>query len=192
MRPTWTCEDPGWAVPTHSTAWPGVWRPGTVGPVSSDTRPPAELPSVPTYAQVLDDPTALHVFNEQIVTEFRRNGGVVGGPFRESRVLLLTMTGAKSGRRRVTPLEYFPIDGRIILIGSFGGAPRNPAWVHNLRAHPVVTVEIGETAYDATAQELSPQEGARLLSVIKSQHPRVAGYPTPDRVIPVFELRPLR
>lgn len=160
--------------------------------MSSDTQPPAELPTVPTYAQVLDDPTTLRVFNEQIVAEFRRNGGVVGGPFRESRVLLLTMTGAKSGRRRLTPLEYFPIDGRIILLGSFGGAPRNPAWVHNLRAHPAVKVEVGETAHEATAQELSPEEGARLLSVIESQHPRVAGYPKPDRIIPVFELQPMR
>jgi deazaflavin-dependent oxidoreductase (nitroreductase family) len=159
---------------------------------TSDAGPPADLPPVPTYAQVQDDPTALHLFNEQIVAEFRRSGGVVDGPFRDSRVLLLTMTGARSGRRRLTPLEYFSIDERIILIGSFGGAPRNPVWVHNLRAHPDVKVEIGETAYDVVAHEMSPEEGARLLSVIESQNPRVAGYPKPDRRIPVFELRPTR
>lgn len=58
--------------------------------------------------------------------------------------------------------------------------------------HPDVTVEVGETAYDAVAHEMSPEEGARLLSVIESQNPRVAGYPKPDRRIPVFELRPTR
>lgn len=157
---------------------------------TSDAGPPADLPPVPSYAQVQDDPRALHLFNERIVTEFRRNGGVVGGPFRDSRVLLLTMTGARSGRRRLTPLEYFSIDGRTILIGSFGGAPRNPSWVHNLRAHPDVKVEIGGTAHDAVAHEMNPEEAARLLSVIESQNPRVAGYPKPDRRIPVFELQP--
>ena len=162
------------------------------GVKTSDARPPADLPPVPTYAQVHDDPAALHDFNEQIVAEFRRNRGVVGGPFRGSCVLLLTMTGARSGRRRLTPLEYFPIDRRIILLGSFGGAPRHPAWVHNLRAHPAVKVEIGETACDAVAQEFSADEGARLLSVIESHNPRVAGYPKPGRTIPVFELRPVR
>jgi deazaflavin-dependent oxidoreductase (nitroreductase family) len=159
---------------------------------TSDARPPAELPPVPTYAEVHDNPAALYDFNEQIVAEFRRNRGVVGGPFRGSHVLLLTMTGARSGRRRLTPLEYFPIDGRIILLGSFGGAPRNPAWVHNLRAHADVRVEMAATAYDAVAHELSAEEGARLLSTIESRNPRVAGYPKPERMIPVFELRPVR
>lgn len=155
----------------------------------SAPRPATELPPVPTYAQVHADPAALHAFNEQIVTEFRRNRGVVDGPFRGSHVLLLTMTGARSGHRRLTPLEYFSIDSRIILLGSYGGAPRNPHWVNNVRAQPDVEVEIGETTYNATVCELSPREGARLLKVIEAENPRVASYPKPDRIIPVFELR---
>ena len=53
-------------------------------------------------------------FNSSVIDEFRANSGVVGGPFEDSAVMLLTMTGAKSGQRRLTPLEYFQVDGRVI------------------------------------------------------------------------------
>ncbi len=57
--------------------------------------------------------------------------------------MLLATTGAKSGQQRVSPLAYFRIDGKLIIIGSFAGAPVNPAWVHNLRANPQAHVEVG-------------------------------------------------
>jgi deazaflavin-dependent oxidoreductase (nitroreductase family) len=79
------------------------------------------------------DAETLKAFNNNIVDEFRSNGGKVGGPFEGSTLLLLTTTGAKSGQPRLAPLGYLRIDGKLIIIGSFAGADIDPAWVHNLR-----------------------------------------------------------
>src|ERR1700742_3014974 len=95
-------------------------------------------------------------FNKDIIAQFRDNGGKVGGPFENADLLLLTTTGAKSGEQRVSPLAYFDVDGKLIIIGSFAGAPNNPAWVHNLRANPQAHVEAGSNSgideFDATAR----------------------------------------
>ena len=99
-----------------------------------------------------NDKASLDAFNTGIVEEFRSNGGVVGGPFEGATLLLLTSTGAKSGQSRLNPLAYFDVDGRIIIVGSKAGADTNPAWVHNLRAHPQAHIEVGAEAYDVTAQ----------------------------------------
>jgi deazaflavin-dependent oxidoreductase (nitroreductase family) len=150
----------------------------------------ADLPPIPTHAEVAQNPELLQEFNARIVRAFRANRGVVGGPFEGSDVVLVTVTGARSGIRRVTPLEYFTVDGRIVLLGTYGGAPRNPAWVHNLRAHPDVTAEIGERSFTATACELSHDEARAAFDHIAARLPRLARYPRPDRHIPVFELQP--
>lgn len=159
-----------------------VAEPSDSGPMTAD------LPPIPTYAEVEKDPGTLHAFNERIIDEFRACGGTVGGPFQDSNVLLLTVIGAKSGRKRVIPLEYFTVDGRLFLVGTFGGAPKNPAWVHNLRANAHARIEIGTQSYGVVAHELPPQEGAAVLADIAARLPRLARYPKPDRVIPVFEL----
>jgi deazaflavin-dependent oxidoreductase (nitroreductase family) len=143
---------------------------------------------IPTYAEVQEDPTVLTAFNDDVVAEFRANAGRVGGPFADADIVLLTMTGAKSGRRRLTPLEYFAIDGRILLLGTYGGAPKDPAWVHNLRADASVHVEIGTESYDATARELTGAERDELFDEIVEMSSHVEHYPTPTRPIPLFEL----
>ncbi len=89
------------------------------------------------------DPAFVNDFNENIIAEFRANDGKVGGQFANANLLLLHTTGAKSGQPRISPLAYFRIDGKLIIIGSFAGAPVSPAWVHNLRANPQAHVEIG-------------------------------------------------
>lgn len=146
------------------------------------------LTAIPKYAEVQDDPRALTAFNDEVVQEFRANGGNVSGPFADADIVLLTMTGAKSGQQRLTPLEYFAIDGRIILLGTYGGAPKDPAWVHNLRANPRVHVEIGTESYDATARELAGDERDALFATIVETSSHVANYPKTRRSIPLFEL----
>lgn len=163
---------------------------GDSGEVTRSAKP--DIPPVPTYDEVEKDPAALQKFNDLIVEQFRACGGTVGGPFEGLNVLLLNMTGARSGHRRLTPLEYFTIDGRLILIGSFGGAPKNPAWVHNLRAQPEARIEIGEEAFDVIADELGPDEADSLFARIGAGHPRLAAYPVPERRIPLFELRKVK
>jgi deazaflavin-dependent oxidoreductase (nitroreductase family) len=67
-------------------------------------------------------------FNDQIIEEFRANRGQVGGPFEGGRLLLLTTTGARTGRPHTTPLGYLPDGVRRLIIASAGGSPAHPAW----------------------------------------------------------------
>lgn len=147
-----------------------------------------QLPPIPTHAEVEADPGVLCTFNERIVAAFRARGGVVGGPFAGADVLLLTTSGARTGATRVVPLEYFRVDGRLVVLGTYGGAPRHPAWVHNLRAHPNVTVEVGQRSFTAVAHEMTGADADRTYQAIAARSARVARYPTPRRRIPVFAL----
>jgi deazaflavin-dependent oxidoreductase (nitroreductase family) len=105
-------------------------------------------------------------------------------------LLLLTTTGAKSGQTRVSPLAYFRVDGKLIIIGSFAGAPMNPAWVHNLRANRQAHVEVGTDAFDVTARELPPAEREELFPKVTAVAPGFAEYQAKTaRVIPLFELQ---
>jgi deazaflavin-dependent oxidoreductase (nitroreductase family) len=149
----------------------------------------SKVPPIPKHAEVEADPDVLTRFNSAVIEEFRANSGVVGGPFKDSAVMLLTMTGAKSGQRRLTPLEYFQVDGRVIFVGTRGGAEANPAWVLNVRANPKVHVEIGAESYDAVARELSGDERDSVYAKVKELCPRILTYPVPARQIPVFELQ---
>ncbi|WP_151484213.1 nitroreductase/quinone reductase family protein [Streptomyces albicerus] len=97
-------------------------------------------------------------FNQQVIEEFRANAGQVGGYFEGARLILLTTTGARSGKPHTTPVGYYPDGGdRVLVIASAAGAPKHPAWFHNLVAHPEVTVETGVFTYEARAEVL---EGA--------------------------------
>jgi deazaflavin-dependent oxidoreductase (nitroreductase family) len=136
------------------------------------------------------DFSVLQAFNQNLVEEFRANGGKVTGQFADADLLLLTTTGAKSGQRRVSPLAYFRIDGKMIIIGSFAGAPVNPAWVHNLRANPQAHIEVGTDAFDVTARELLLAERDELFGKVTAAAPGFAEYQAnTSRVIPLFELQ---
>lgn len=135
------------------------------------------------------DPAFVNDFNEKIIAEFRANDGKVGGQFANADLLLLHTTGAKSGQPRVSPLAYFRIDGKLIIIGSFAGAPVSPAWVHNLRANPHARVEIGTDSFDVAAHELPADERAALFDKVTAVAPGFAEYQAKTtRVIPLFEL----
>lgn len=129
-------------------------------------------------------------FNERNIVEFRSNGGKVGGQFEGFPLLLLTSTGAKSGAKRVNPVAYFDVDGKIYIVGSAAGRENNPAWVHNIRAHPGVTVEIGtQDPRPATARELPRDERDSVYRIVVERAPGFGEYQErTDRVIPVFEL----
>jgi len=89
--------------------------------------------------------------NRRIIEEFRANGGAVGGPFGGAPVVLLTTTGARTGRKRVNPLVALIDDGTLYVFASKAGAPTNPDWYHNLLAHPEVEVEFGDARCAAAA-----------------------------------------
>ncbi|OBF80809.1 deazaflavin-dependent nitroreductase [Mycobacterium sp. 852002-51163_SCH5372311] len=137
------------------------------------------------------DTKTLNAFNDNIIEEFRANNGEVGGQFANANLLLLTTTGAKSGKQRISPLAYFRIDGKLIIIGSFAGADVNPAWVHNLRANPNAHIEVGAGAFDVTARELPSDERDELFEKVAAAAPGFAEYQSKtSRVIPLFELQP--
>ena len=140
----------------------------------------------------MPDTETIKEFNKSITDEFRANDGKVGGPFEGADLLLLTTTGAKSGQPRISPLAYFRIDGKLLIIGSFAGADINPGWVHNLRADPSAHVEIGNESSDVTARELPSGERDALFGKITAAAPGFAEYQAKTtRVIPVFELQPV-
>ena len=142
--------------------------------------------------QQMPDAETIKAFNKSIADEFRANDGRVGGQFEGADLLLLTTTGAKSGQPRVSPLAYFRVDGKLLILGSFAGSDVNPAWVHNLRANPSAHVEIGTESADVTARELPPAERGQLFAKITAAAPGFAEYQAKtSRVIPVFELRPV-
>ncbi|WP_280234901.1 nitroreductase family deazaflavin-dependent oxidoreductase [Nocardia cyriacigeorgica] len=116
-------------------------------------------------------------FNTDVIRQFRANGGRVGGIFEgRTNMVLITTTGAKSGRQITTPLVYVPDDDRIVLIASNGGADRHPAWYHNLKANPTVTVELGTESYEATAEVLTGTEADDLFDRMVAIAPDFAEY----------------
>lgn len=96
------------------------------------------------------------------VAAYRFTGGRVGGRMAGLPVLLLTTTGRRSGRRRTMPLLYLEDGGRLVLVASYGGAPRHPAWYLNLKAHPEVAVTRGRRTQTMTARPASVEERERL------------------------------
>ena len=137
----------------------------------------------------MNDAETRRTFNDNIVQEFRANDGMVSWP-EPGDIMLLTMTGAKSGHPRLSPLAYFTIDGKMLLVGSFGGAPKDPPWVQNLRANPEAHVEVGTESYDVIARELPPDERDALFDKLVELAPVFGDYQAKtSRVIPLFELQ---
>ena len=135
------------------------------------------------------DPRAVDKLNQSIIEEFRAKQGRVGGPLEGWPVLLLTMTGAKTGRTLVRPLCYSRDGDRIVVIASRGGAPRNPPWYYNLVANPVVTVEVGTEKFRARAEQVCGSERTRLFDAAAKLLPLFADYQKrTKREIPVLTL----
>lgn len=134
--------------------------------------------------------TDLNNWNRQIIEEFRANKGKVGGPFKGAPMLLLTTTGAKSGKRHTTPLVYLPDNDRFIIFASKAGAPTNPDWYHNLVAHPQVTIEVGTETFDVTAVVINGEERDQLFNRQANINPGFADYQAKTtRQIPVIALQ---
>src|SRR5439155_15700489 len=131
-------------------------------------------------------------WNTRIIEEFRANDGRVGGQFAGAPVLLLTTTGAKTGRRYTNPVMYLPDGDRVVVFASKGGAPTNPDWYHNLVAHPRVTVELGTEQYEADAAVITGEARNQLYARQAELYPGFAEYEAKTaRTIPVIALQRL-
>ena len=136
--------------------------------------------------------SSLNDFNDQIIAEFHANAGVVGGMFEGMPLLLLHHTGAKSGQSRINPLAYRSDDGRYVIFASKAGAPTNPDWYHNLKAHPDTSIEVGTDTIDVVASEAIGDERERLFNEQVQRAPTFAEYAekAAPRIIPVIVLTP--
>ena len=128
----------------------------------------------------------LKQFNQALIAEFRANGGNVSG---WHPLLLLTTIGAKRGQPHTTPLTYSTDGDRIIVIAAHSGAPKHPAWYHNLVANPEVTVELGRERLRMRAVVAEGKERERLFKQHAEQAPWIVEYQAKTtRPIPVVIL----
>ncbi|PJJ62024.1 nitroreductase/quinone reductase family protein [Compostimonas suwonensis] len=131
-------------------------------------------------------------FNDQIISEFRANGGrVETGGFGSSLVLLHTI-GAKTGEERISPVMAIAPDAASwLIVASAAGAPRNPAWYSNLRANPEVAIESGSDVVEVLATELTGSEYDDAWNAFVSRSPGFDDYKkrvNGARHIPVLRL----
>ncbi|NKY33991.1 nitroreductase family deazaflavin-dependent oxidoreductase [Nocardia speluncae] len=153
------------------------------------TTPSAETaryddPGAPWNRDSADDPA---VWDTDVIREFRANGGRVGGAYADATLLLLTTTGAKTGRRHVVPLTAL-YRGETLYVSSLvdnGG----PAWYHNVRADPAVIVELGDYVHHATARVLSGAVYDEFAAWVLANNPLLADFQTStERPIPLVIL----
>jgi deazaflavin-dependent oxidoreductase (nitroreductase family) len=128
-------------------------------------------------------------FNQQLIAEFRANDGVVTGPFAEAPLVLITHTGAKSGKEYTTPLVHSRDGDRIVIIASKAGAQSHPHWYHNMVANPTVRVELPGESFTATVTEATGAERDRLFAQQAALMPNFDDYAkATERLIPVLVL----
>jgi deazaflavin-dependent oxidoreductase (nitroreductase family) len=130
---------------------------------------------------------ALHVF------WYRLTGGKVGGQVQGLPILLLTTTGAKSGKQYTIPLGYFEADGQPVIIGSNGGRDTHPAWFFNLKRHPQAGIQIRDKQSEVSAQIVGPEKRDQLWARLVEISRAYGNYAKKtSRVIPLVELLPVR
>ena len=135
---------------------------------------------------MIDD---LNEFNQQIMTEFRANAGRCGGSFDGVPLTIVHHTGAKSGIVRHAPLTYLPDGDDVVIFGSLGGQPTNPAWYYNLIANPDTVIELGAEVVAVHVREATGAERDELFDRQKAFSPVFAEYEAATtRVIPVLVL----
>ena len=132
-------------------------------------------------------------YNTTIIEEFRAAQGRVGGPWANTPMILIHHIGAKSGIERVTPLACSAQPARrYAIVASNGGSPADPDWCRNLRAHPMITVEVGARTFTVLAEELGDTDRADLWPRLVAEFPAVTEHQArTTRQIPVFVLTPL-
>jgi deazaflavin-dependent oxidoreductase (nitroreductase family) len=130
-------------------------------------------------------------WNAGIIKEFHENHGKVGGQFKGAPILLIHSTGAKTGKSRINPVMYLKDGDRYLVFCSKGGAPSNPDWYYNLKAHPDLQIEVGDETLQVHADEIKGQERDRIYAKQASLYPNFGEYQrSTKRIIPVMAFTP--
>jgi deazaflavin-dependent oxidoreductase (nitroreductase family) len=129
------------------------------------------------------------------VAIYRASGGRLGSHvpgFPAARIALVHHVGARTGTRRVSPLVYLEDGAAIAVVASKAGQPTNPAWLHNLRAHPETEVELGAERRAVRARVADSEERERLWPRFDAAYPEYAQYRerAAPREIPILILEP--
>lgn len=134
-------------------------------------------------------------FNEGVVAEFRANDGTVEY-FGELPLVIVHTIGSRSGVVRLTPLIPVFAHRETYLFATKAGAPEHPAWYHNLRAHPHVTIEHAlagsVTTVEVDTELLGSEAAERVVAERAASTPQLAEYvaDAAPRKIPVFRVTP--
>ena len=131
-------------------------------------------------------------WNRKIIEEFRANAGNVAS-FGGATLVILHTVGARTGKESESPVRYFPEDGgSMVVVASAAGAPKNPAWYHNLKANPDTVIHLrGERGRNVHAREATGDEYDHLWSQLLGVYADFAKYKKwTDRHIPVMVLEP--
>jgi len=128
--------------------------------------------------------------NRDVIAEFRANGGRVAR-FGDLPLVILHTLAADTGTLREVPLIVVPDGARQLLFGTAAGAPEHPRWVHDLKAHPRITVELGTERFTADVLELSPAESAQQVRDQAAGSAQFKKYQesAAPRAIPVFAIQ---
>ena len=123
---------------------------------------------------------------------FQLTGGRIGSTLDGAPLLILHHTGAKSGARRQNMVVQMPDGENFVIVASAAGNPGNPAWYHNLRAHPDdVEVDVRGGRRSVRARQATPEEAAELWPRLGETYPPFKTYMTrTDRELPVMILEP--
>ncbi len=125
------------------------------------------------------------------VDEYESSGGSTGTALRGMPVIVMTMTGAKSGKIRKVPVMRVEHDGAYAAVASLGGAPKHPVWYYNLVAEPRVEVQDGPARSVFVAREVHGAEKAEWWERAVAAYPDYAAYQKKtEREIPLFVLEP--
>jgi deazaflavin-dependent oxidoreductase (nitroreductase family) len=136
-------------------------------------------------------------WNDTVIEQFLAGKQRIADTFDRDFLILLDTTGAKTGRRRTSPVGCFDDGNRLLIVASKAGADSDPDWFHNLVANPTVGVRRWENdemvEFEATATVLSGAERDRVFDAIVQRAPGFGQYQTKtERVIPVVALQPHR
>ncbi|SMQ71188.1 nitroreductase/quinone reductase family protein [Agreia sp. VKM Ac-1783] len=131
-------------------------------------------------------------FNDQIIEEFRANGGHVETAGFGDKLILLHTRGARTGEDRVAPTMALRDEDSWLIYASKAGAPEHPAWYFNLLEHPEITIETPHGLVEVTAHELKGDDRDTAWRQIVAVAPGFGDYEAKaaPRVIPVFRLTP--
>lgn len=123
---------------------------------------------------------------------YRLTGGRIGHRVPGAPpMLLLDHVGAKSGRKRTSPLVYGRDGADLVLVASKGGYPKNPAWFHNLRANPDTSVQVGSRHERVHARVATAEERPRLWALMVGVYGGYEDYQRrTEREIPLVILEP--